>query len=139
MAGLKTLEILRRPGSYEKLRKSGEQVMNAIRKNLQLHKISHQIMGDPVMFDVVFTDSAVKNYADMLRAAAKRSRRFWLSLREQRVIKSDNKTLSVNPENSELEFNIKKSQIAEVAGIIALIQNTFAVTTEQKYVFWYKI
>ena len=48
-------------------------------------------MGDPVMFDVVFTDSAVKNYADMLRADAKRSRRFWLSLREQRVIKSDNK------------------------------------------------
>ena len=29
-----------------------------------------------------------------------------------KVIKSDNKTLSVNPENSELEFNIKKSQIA---------------------------
>ena len=29
-----------------------------------------------------------------------------------KVVKSDNKILTVNPENSELEFNIKKTQIA---------------------------
>ena len=105
VAGLKTLEILRRPGSYEKLRQNGEQVMSAIRKNLQLHEISHQIMGDPVMFDVVFTDSAVKSYADMLKADAKRSRRFWLSLREQRVIKSDNKFyISIALTDDDLSF-----------------------------------
>ena len=33
----------------------------------------------------------------------------------------------------------KKSELPEVADVIALTQNAFAVTTEQKYVFWYKI
>ena len=105
VAGLKTLEILRRPGSYEKFRQNGEQVMNAIRKNLRLNKISHQIVGDPVLFDVVFTDSAVNNYADLLKADAKRSRRFNLSLREQKVIKSDIKFyISIALTDDDLSF-----------------------------------
>jgi len=79
--------------------------MSAIRKNLRLHKISHQIVGDPVLFDVVFTDSAVKNYADLLKADAKRSRKFNLSLREQKVIKSDIKFyISIALTDDDLSF-----------------------------------
>ena len=45
-AGLKSLEILRRPGAYEKLRRSGETLMKAIGDALGKAGIDHRIVGD---------------------------------------------------------------------------------------------
>ena len=36
VAGLKTLEILKRPGSYEKLRQNGQRIMDFASKNLKI-------------------------------------------------------------------------------------------------------
>ena len=90
-AGLKTLEILRRDGTYQQLRTSGETVMNALREHLSAAGIPHRIVGDPVLFDVVFTDQPVVDYRDVIRGNAEHARCFNQALREQGILKPDSK------------------------------------------------
>ena len=53
--------------------------------------IPHQIVGDSVMFDVVFVNGTVKDHRDILRSDAKRLKNFNLQLRIQNVLKLDSK------------------------------------------------
>jgi glutamate-1-semialdehyde 2,1-aminomutase len=91
VAGLKTLEILQRPGSYERIRRNGETIMQALRENLGKHGIAHQIVGDAVMFDVVFTPDPVIDYRGVLRGDGARATRFNTLLRQQGLLKSPSK------------------------------------------------
>ena len=61
-AGLKTMEILARPGAYEKLRTIGRSLMEMIGGRLDAAGIPHRISGDETLFDVVFTDRPIRNY-----------------------------------------------------------------------------
>ena len=91
-AGLKTMEILRRPGTYEQLRATGQTLMDACERALcdNGHKV--EIVGDPVLFDVVFTDRRVRNYRDILDADTAKALRFNALLREGGIFKSPGKT-----------------------------------------------
>ena len=91
VAGLKTLEILRRPGSYEQLRSLGETLMLAITKNLSAYGHAHKIVGEPSLFDVVFVEGVVQNYRDFLRGNLDKETAFNESLRQNGVLKSPNK------------------------------------------------
>ncbi len=91
IAGLKTLEILRRDGAYEQLRQNGKTVMTALENHLTNGDIPHQIVGDPVLFDVVFTASPVIDYRCVLHANADLARCFNQTLREQGVLKPPSK------------------------------------------------
>ena len=91
VAGLKTLEILRRPGAYDTIRKNGERLMAAYRTHLDAAGIAHQIVGEPFLFDVVFTDQPVKNYRDMFRNDADRAKTLNRSLRANGILKPDSK------------------------------------------------
>ena len=91
VAGLKTLEILKRHGNYERLHKNGETVMRALRDYLSEVSIDHQIVGDPVLFDVVFTNTPVTNYREFMRGDPNLSKRFNQLLREKGILKPDSK------------------------------------------------
>lgn len=91
VAGLKTLEILRRPGAYETIRENGERLMAAYRTHLDAAGIAHQIVGEPFLFDVVFTDQPVRNYRDMFRNDADRAKTLNRSLRKSGILKPDSK------------------------------------------------
>lgn len=91
VAGMKTMEILRRPGSYEKLRLTGQTLMDAITENLEKAGIAHQIVGDPTLFDTVFTQRPVRNYRDVLAADAQLNARFNHLLRDKGVFKAPGK------------------------------------------------
>ena len=88
VAGLKTMEILRRPGAYERLRSHGERLQAMFARHLDEAGIPHRIVGHPTLFDVVFTDARVRTYRDVLAADAERSVRFNAVLREKGVFKS---------------------------------------------------
>ncbi len=92
VAGLKTMEILRRPGAYEKIRENGEFIMKALRDNLGRAGIAHQIVGDPTLFDVIFTERPVKNYRDIFQADGALQKQFNVHLREKGLLKADAKT-----------------------------------------------
>lgn len=92
VAGLKTMEILRRPGQYEKLFSIGESVMKAMSDHLDHAGQAHVVSGYPPMFDVIFTDKPVRNYRDVLNSDHSKVARFNKVLREQNILKSPGKT-----------------------------------------------
>jgi len=94
VAGLKTLEILRRPDSYALLREHGNTVIAALRTHLEKVGVAHQIVGDPVLFDVVFTGNPVSDYRDTQKANSQQAAQFNATLREQGILKGPAKWYS---------------------------------------------
>lgn len=90
-AGLKTLEILRRPGSYEELSRRGEAVMTMLRRVLEPLDLAYQIVGDPVLFDVVFSSQPVRDYRGVAGGDQRLTARFNSLLRERGILKSTGK------------------------------------------------
>lgn len=71
-AGLKTLEILRRPGSYEHLEKMSAKLINGIIAAGKAH--GHAICGGNIsgMFGIFFTDGPVRNFAEASKSDTKK-------------------------------------------------------------------
>lgn len=91
-AGLKTLEIMRRPGQYEKLYENGQRVMDAMVKHLGAAGHDHRIMGHQTMFDVVFTSEDIHDYRGVIRGDKAKAASFNRVLREEGIFKSPGKT-----------------------------------------------
>ncbi len=92
VAGLKTMEILRREGVYEKLYTTGRTLMNAHSEHLTKAGVAHQILGHETLFDVAFTDSIVRDYRDLHQEDTELHKKFNSLLRQQGVFKSPSKT-----------------------------------------------
>lgn len=90
-AGLKTMEILRRKGSYKKLRALGSRLMKIQHDALSLTGIDFQIVGDETLFDVIFTSHKVHNYRDSRKGNARLNAQYNTILREQGIFKSPSK------------------------------------------------
>ena len=73
VAGLKTMEILRRPGQYEALRKTGKRPQDMQSEKLHKAGIAHQIVGDETLFDVLFTQNSCTDYRSTKHAEAERA------------------------------------------------------------------
>lgn len=91
VAGLKTLEVLRRKGSYERLYSLGEQLMSMVSTNLTKVGVAHQIVGHPALFDVQFCDHDIRDYRDVKAADAKKNALFNQVLRDNGIFKSAGK------------------------------------------------
>ncbi len=91
VAGLKTMEILRRPDAYDRLRRNGETVMAALAEHLTEAGIDHRVVGDPVLFDVVFTPDPVTDYRGVFAGDSGKLKVFNRVLRENGVLKPDSK------------------------------------------------
>ncbi|HUS53278.1 MAG TPA: aminotransferase class III-fold pyridoxal phosphate-dependent enzyme [Thermohalobaculum sp.] len=90
-AGLATLEILRRPGSYDRIQATGRTIMQALEQNFARVGIPVQVIGHPSLFDIVFTDRPVRNYRDFLVGDTVRMKRFNTLLRQRGILKPDSK------------------------------------------------
>jgi glutamate-1-semialdehyde 2,1-aminomutase len=62
VAGIKTLEILGRPGQYDRLRETGQTLITIQSDALNKVGVAHQIVGDPTLFDIYFTETACVDY-----------------------------------------------------------------------------
>jgi glutamate-1-semialdehyde 2,1-aminomutase len=90
-AGLATLEILRRPGAYEKIHATGRELMDTLGSLLRQAGIAAQIMGEPPLFDVVFTGEPIHDYRGVLKGDVDLARRFNALLRERGILKGEQK------------------------------------------------
>ncbi|MEQ9200785.1 MAG: aminotransferase class III-fold pyridoxal phosphate-dependent enzyme, partial [Rhodospirillales bacterium] len=88
VAGLKTLDILKRPGSYEHIFACGRTIMEALGTHLGAAGIPHRVVGDPVMFDVVFVGHDVRDYRTITKGNAERAAKFNRLMRERGILKS---------------------------------------------------
>lgn len=104
-AGLKTMEILRRPGQYDRLVHLGETLMKMQSDALDAHGVAHCICGDPTLFDIYFTNSDPVDYRSARHDNPATSTRWNAALRAHGVFKSPGKlypSLAVTPDDLEL-------------------------------------
>ena len=90
-AGLKTLEILARPGAYDALRAIGARLMDAMASALSAAGVAHSIVGAPALFEPVFTETPVRAYRDVIAQDASASAGFAKALRARGVLKPPGK------------------------------------------------
>jgi glutamate-1-semialdehyde 2,1-aminomutase len=90
-AGLATLEVLRRPGTYEAVFATGRRLMDGLAGLVRDAGLPAQVIGEPVLFDLIFATGEVADYRAGLRQDAEALRRFNRALREQGVLKGDTK------------------------------------------------
>jgi glutamate-1-semialdehyde 2,1-aminomutase len=99
---LATLEILRRPGAYDRLFATGRELMGSLAGQLKHNGVTAQVTGEPPLFDVVFTSDPVRDYRGALRGDGEMLRRFNALLRERGVLKGESKyyvSLAHTPED----------------------------------------
>jgi glutamate-1-semialdehyde 2,1-aminomutase len=87
-AGLKTMEVLRRPGQYERLREIGTRLQEMQSSALRMMQIPHRISGDPTLYDIYFTDGAPRDYRSAHHDDPAHNAHYNAMLRANGVLKS---------------------------------------------------
>ena len=90
-AGLKTMEILRRQGSYDRLRSIGRALQNMQADALTKAGIPHQICGDETLFDIYFTNTKCRDYRTAKHDDPKRNATYNAALRGHGIFKAPGK------------------------------------------------
>ena len=91
VAGLATLDVLARPGTYDKAFDTGRRLMDGLGTAMTDAGHAHQIVGEPPLFDILFTAGPVENYRGMFAADAEKAARFNGLLRKRGILKGDSK------------------------------------------------
>ena len=91
VAGLATLDILKRPGAYEQVFATGRTLMATLQDLLQRSGFKAQVIGEPPLFDILFTDQPIKDYRDTLKADTATLKRFNQLLRARGLMKGESK------------------------------------------------
>ena len=117
VAGLKTLEILKRPGAYERIFRNGRTLMEGYRDILADAGVNARVAGDAPMFDIVFTDREVTDYRSMIGDQDTMKRCNGL-LRERGILKGESKyyiSLAHTDEDIRFTLDVFASAIGELA------------------------
>ncbi len=91
VAGLATLEVLREPGTYERVFATGRRLMDGLAAKIRARGLPAQVIGVPVLFDIIFAEGEISDYRAGLRQDADALRRFNLAMRGEGVLKGDTK------------------------------------------------
>ena len=91
VAGLKTMEILRRDGSYDRLRSIGKTLQDMQHEALSKAGIPHKICGDETLFDVFFTASTCRDYRTAKHDDPDQNAKYNAVLRDHGIFKSPGK------------------------------------------------
>jgi glutamate-1-semialdehyde 2,1-aminomutase len=90
-AGLATLAELRKPGTYERLFRTGTRLREGLAAAARRHGLAAQVSGEPPVFDIFFTDRPILDYRATLTADRDLIRRFNQELVRRGVVKAVNK------------------------------------------------
>ena len=91
VAGLATLEVLREPGTYERVNATGTRLMEGFAERLREHGFTATVLGVPACFEAVFAPGPITDYRGTLRGDAALGRRLNELLLERGVIKGETK------------------------------------------------
>lgn len=91
VAGLKTLEVLRRPGAYAGVEATGRALMDGLAAELGAAGLPGQVLGEPTLFDVVHAAGPLRDYRAMLRGDRAVQAHVNRVLRERGILKGESK------------------------------------------------
>jgi glutamate-1-semialdehyde 2,1-aminomutase len=91
VAGLATLAELRRPGAYETLHGTGRRLMTGIAALAEKAGLAAQVVGEPVVFDLLFTDEPIVDYRSLQKADGALGRALTTGLIARGVVKNSQK------------------------------------------------
>ena len=117
VAGLATLEVLSRSGTYAVMVEYGVRIQQMLREALAPTGIPFQLVGDPMLFDVVFTETPIRDYRDTFAADKTAQGTFNRVLREQGILKSPAK---IYPHLALTEADLDQTESAIQAAAHAL-------------------
>ena len=118
-AGLATLKVLRREGTYERLFDVGSRLKNGLQKLIDEAEFPAQMVGEAPLFDILFTDAEIKDYRSTLHNDKEQAMRFNNLLLDRGVLKGDWKIyLSTVHTQGDLEvtFQAFASALEELIG-----------------------
>jgi len=90
-AGLATLAELRKPGTYDRLFRTGTRLRQGLAAAAHKHGVAAQVSGEPPVFDIFFTDREILDYRATLTADRAKIKRFNEELVRRGVVKAVNK------------------------------------------------
>jgi glutamate-1-semialdehyde 2,1-aminomutase len=108
VAGLATLKQLKNPEAYRKLHETGTILKKALAESMQQYEIDAQITGDNTVFDIVFTNSEIRNYRDLKKGNVDLLNKFNKLMLDQGILKPGNKlymSLALSDEDIEKTIN----------------------------------
>ena len=107
VAGLATLDILKRPGTYERLFATGQTLKDELQRLMKEAEIPAKVVGEAPLFDVFFTEEEITDYRSTLRANRDLLRRFNALLLGEGVLKGDSKFyVSVAHDQADVQHTI---------------------------------
>ena len=118
VAGLKTMEILRREGTYDYLRGLGAQLQKMQSETLTKAGIAHRICGDETLFDILFTNAECLDYRSAKHKDPKQNSRYNDTLRKHGIFKSPGKlypSLALTDGDLEMMRNAVDHAVADLA------------------------
>jgi len=118
VAGLKTMEILRREGAYETLKQYGARLQKMQSDALAKSGIPHKICGDETLFDLYFTSNEPLDYRSAKHDDPSVNTRYNDVLRQNGVFKSPGK-LYPSLALTEADFELTEAAVAKAVAAIA--------------------
>ncbi len=117
VAGLKTMEILRRPAQYQKLRQIGKRLQEMQSNILTKGGIDHQIVGDETLFDVIFANRNCVDYRSTKHDEPTKALKYNKILREQGILKAPSK---LYPSLAVTDLDLEKTNEAVITAVKTL-------------------
>ncbi|MBI2197055.1 MAG: glutamate-1-semialdehyde 2,1-aminomutase [Candidatus Rokubacteria bacterium] len=91
VAGLATLAELRKPGAYDTIHGTGKRLMAGLTELAHKAGLPAQAVGEPVVFDLLFTEEPVVDYRSLQKADGARGKAFTTELIKRGVVKNSQK------------------------------------------------
>jgi glutamate-1-semialdehyde 2,1-aminomutase len=114
------MEVLRRPGQYDRLREIGTRLQQMQSSALRMMQIPHRISGDPTLYDIYFTENPPRDYRSARHDDPAHNAHYNAMLRANGVLKSPAKLYpSLALTEADLEQTAFAAQQA-AAGLAAL-------------------
>jgi glutamate-1-semialdehyde 2,1-aminomutase len=107
-AGLATLELLKQPNTYESWFSKGSKLMDSLQRLADDSEIPAKVVGEPVLFDIFFTDSEVYDYRTSQKSDSSLLNKFNELLLGEGVLKGSTKFyVSTSHTNDDIDKTIQ--------------------------------
>jgi glutamate-1-semialdehyde 2,1-aminomutase len=118
VAGLATLAELRKPGSYERLFRTGTRLKEGLAAAARRHGLAAQVSGEAPVFDIIFTDRPVIDYRTTLTADRARITAFNHECLRRGVVKAVNK-IYVSLAHTDADVDATLEVFDQALGVVA--------------------